>query len=137
MKLRDFELGNIDLVIGEEIYDLHNNFDFRGFCYDVAARELTLRWTRGVGEWIPKNSPSEIVLTVCLVSHLSCSPRDAEMPYTEDDCLNCVSFVEPNQATDKSFIVSGPADTDLHYVFQFMSGFTLRVQADEAVCQVS
>jgi hypothetical protein len=44
--------------------------------------------------------------------------------------------VEANQATDKSFITSGPADSELHYVFQFMSGFTLRVQADEAFCEI-
>jgi len=44
MKLLGFELGNIDLEIGGEVYDLHNNFIFRGFSYDVATRELVLRW---------------------------------------------------------------------------------------------
>ena len=136
MKLCGFELGNIDLEIGEAVYDLHNNFDFRGLSYDVATRQLTLRWARGAGDWVPKDDPSEIVITVHGVSHLSCSPRDPEMPYSEDDCLSGVSFVEANQATDKSFITSGPADAELHYVFQFMSGFTLRVQADEAFCEI-
>jgi len=53
MELRGFELGNIDLELGEEVYDLQNNFFFRGFSYNVATRELVLRWARGTGEWIP------------------------------------------------------------------------------------
>ena len=127
MELRGFELGNIDLELGEEVYDLHNNFDFSGFSYTVATRELILRWLRGKGDWVPQDSPSEIVITVRKVSHLSVTARDAEMPYSEDDCLNCVSFVNANEATENSFMVSSPADPNLHYVFKFMSGFALRV----------
>jgi hypothetical protein len=137
MELRGFELGNIDLELGEEVYDLHNSFDFGGFSYDVAIRELMLRWVRGKGDWVPRDSPSEIVITIRKVSHLSVTARDPEMPYSEDDCLNCVSFVRPNEATEDSFMVSSPADPNLHYVFQFMSGFTLRVQAEDALCSIT
>ena len=137
MKLLGFELGNIELEIDGEVYDLHNNFIFSGFSYDVATRELVLRWARGKGEWIPPGHPSEIVITAREVSHLSVVARDPDMPYSEDDCLHCVSFVEANGATAHSFVVSGPADPHLHYVFQFMSGFILRVQAEEARCSIT
>ncbi|MBL0125469.1 MAG: hypothetical protein IPP88_23345 [Betaproteobacteria bacterium] len=60
MQLHDFQLANIDLEIGDDVYDLHNNFDFRGFSYDVATRQLTLRWTRGIGEWVPNDGQSEM-----------------------------------------------------------------------------
>jgi len=137
MKLLGFELGNINLEIDGQVYDLHNNFIFRGFSYDIASRELVLRWSGGKGEWIPPDNPSEIVITARRVSHLSVVARDAEMPYSEDDCLNCVSFVNANEATENSFTVSSPADPNLHYVFQFMSGFALRVQAEEALCHTT
>ena len=91
----------------------------------------------GKGDWIPPDNPSEIVITARRVSHLSVVARDAEMPYSEDDCLNCVSFVNANEATENSFTVSSPADPNLHYVFQFMSGFALRVQAEEALCHTT
>lgn len=96
-----------------------------------------LSWVRGEGDWVPKDSPSEIVITMCGVSYLAASPRDPAMPYSEDDCLNCVSFVEPTNTTDECFITPAPAAPELHYVFQFMSGFALRVQAEEALCKVS
>jgi len=137
MELRGFDLGNIDLEVGEEVYDLHNNFDFLSLSYAVASRELTLRWARGSGDWVPKDSPSEIVITARKVSHLTVIGRDPEMPYSEDDCLNCVSFVGARDATENSFMVASPADPDLHYVFQFMSGFTVRVQAEDAVCSIT
>ena len=137
MELRGFDLGNIDLEVGEEVYDLHNNFAFLGLSYAIPSRELTLRWIRGSGNWVPKDSPSEIVITARNVSHFSVIGRDTDMPYSEDDCLNCVSFVGASDATEKSFMVATPADPDLHYVFQFMSGFTVRVQAEEAVCSLT
>jgi hypothetical protein len=137
MKLRGFELANIDLSIGDNVYDLHNNFDFRGFSYDVATRELILRWSRGAGEWVPKYSPNSIEVEVHQVSHFSASARDPRVPYSEDDCLDCVAFVEAGHASSESFITAAPAGHDLHYVFQFMSGFCLRVQGEEATCKIS
>lgn len=136
MKLRGFQLANVDLEVGEEVYDLHNNFDSRGFNYEIDNRELTLRWVCGTGDWVPKDSPSEIIISVRGVSYLAASPRDPDLPYSEDDCLDCVLFVEPTQATDECFITAAPVTPELHYVFQFMSGFMLRVQADEALCKI-
>jgi hypothetical protein len=137
MRLLGFELGNIDLEVDGEVYDIHNNFIFSGSSYDVATRELVLRWARGNGDWISPDHPSGIVITAREVSHLSVVARDPEMPYSEDDCLHCVSFVEVNGATEHGFVVSGSADPNLHYVFQFMSGFILRVQAEEAHCSIT
>jgi hypothetical protein len=57
MELLGLELGNLDLEIDGAVYDLHNSFIFRGFSYDVATRELVLRWGRGKGDWIPSDNP--------------------------------------------------------------------------------
>ena len=137
MLLRNFELMNIDLAVGESIYDLHNDFSFAGFAYDLPTRELELRWLKGTGDWVSKESPSEIRITICGVSYLAVLPRDPDMPYTEDDCLNCVSVVEASQPTESAFITAATPENDLHYVFRFMSGFVLRVQAQEATCSTA
>jgi len=137
MHLRGFSLSNIELAVAGVVYDLHNNFDFIGFSYDVANRSLLLRWKRGAGTWVPADSPASIEISMLEVSHVSASPRSPDLPYTEDDCLDCVSFVEPNQATEECFVTESPIPPETHYVFQFMSGFALRVQAEEAVCKVA
>lgn len=136
MRLRDFELMSIDLELGDAVYDLHNNFDFSGFSYDVPRRELVLRWVRSKGECVPADSPSQIVVTAHGVTYLAASPRSPEMPFSEDDCLNCVSVVGANQPAEESFITAEAPSPELHYVLQFMSGFTLRVQAEEATCRI-
>ena len=53
-------------------------------------------------------SPREIVITARNVSHFSVIGRDPDMPYSEDDCLNCVSFVGASDATEKSFMAATP-----------------------------
>ena len=70
------------------IYDLHNNFRFSGFDYNVTDQHLTLRWKVRHDEWVPIGQPSEIILSVEEVSYLKLLPRSAEMPFTEDDCLS-------------------------------------------------
>jgi hypothetical protein len=136
MKLRDFELEDIEIIVGEQVYDLHNNYKFQGFTFDVNSRELTLNWVCGIGEWIPKGSPSKITISASEVSFLSVSPRKQDAPYSEDDCLNCVMVVEHNQNTEDCYSISNPVAEELHYVFEFMSGFSIRVQANEAFCRI-
>lgn len=137
MELRNFELANIDLEQNGEVYDLHNNFDFVGFSYEVLERKIELKWRLSSGDWVPEGMPSLITINISKVSHFSAIPRDPELPYTEDDCLDCVAFVEASGNTEDSYIVNSPADNELHYVFQFMSGLKLRIQAGEATCFIN
>ncbi|MCK9202325.1 MAG: hypothetical protein M0P42_14430 [Gallionella sp.] len=137
MRLIDFSLSNIELEVGDSCFDLHNNFDFEGFSYGVANRSLAMKWKRGIGDWVPLGSPLEIEVKIEGVIHFSVTPRNPELPFSEDDCLNCVSFVEPDQPIDDCFITAvAPIPTELHYIFQFMSGLNIRVQAEEARCLV-
>ena len=49
-------------IAGRHI-DLHNNFDFVGFDYNVADREIKLQWKKTNGDWVDKNEFSSLVLT--------------------------------------------------------------------------
>ena len=40
-------------IAGRHI-DLHNNFDFVGFDYNIADREIKLLWKKASGEWVDK-----------------------------------------------------------------------------------
>ena len=71
---------------GDEL-DLHNNYDFQGVDYSIRDRSVTLRWHRGEGDWVPKQSPAEVELKYDGVERFEFHRRDPEMPFTEDDCL--------------------------------------------------
>jgi hypothetical protein len=136
MKLNGFSLSGIYLTVDGRDLDLHNNFDFTGLVYDVKRKQLRLMWIRGTGDWISSTEPRSIELRLQDVSHFSATPRKAEMPYSEDDCLDSVSYVEPTQHIDESFETSAAPEESWHYVFGFMSGFVIRVSAEEAQCHL-
>lgn len=136
MRLRGFQLLDIYLTVADKFFDLHNNFDFTGFAYEIGARALRLNWKRGTGAWVPSTDPLGIQIELLGISHFSANPRVEDRPYTDDECLDCVSFVEPSQHIDESFTTAATPSDDWHYVFQFESGLVLRVKAEEATCHI-
>jgi hypothetical protein len=64
------------------------------------------------------------------VTHFSATPRDSELPFSEDTCLSSVGGVEPS---DPTLSVYSDVPAGWHHVFAFMSGFVLRIGA-ESVC---
>ena len=45
---------NIILNYEGRAIDLHNNFDFVGFDYNVAERQVKLSWKKSSGHWVDK-----------------------------------------------------------------------------------
>jgi hypothetical protein len=116
-------------------FDLHNDFDFVGFSYSVSERIVELRWVRSHGDWVHSGMPAGLILSCRGVTHLSATPRDPEMPFTEDDCLSDIGFALPKRPAEDAFAVSPAApafDPSWHWLFSFMSGFTLRIAGDTA-----
>ncbi len=130
MKLEHCRFRDIYLETDSESFDLHNCFDFIGLTYDLLTRTLSLRWLS------PSDAPPDQrrVLTVEMrgVFHLSATPRDPELPFSEDPCLHCVGFLPPDAPTMQSGEFEAPPEW--HYIFTFMSGFILRVGAETLLC---
>ncbi len=114
MEFEGFTLTEVYLETPSEKFDLHNCFDFTGFSYAVESRTLSLRWVPN--EYAKADEQRRLLVELHAVSHFSCTPRDPAMPFTEDTCLSSI-WQEP------------PA---LQYVFEFMSGFCIRVSAERA-----
>jgi len=132
---RDFEItGGIFLVQSPHELDLHNNFDFQGLDYSVEHRTLLLRWRRSPGDWVAAGTPASVSVEFREVSEFRFLPRDAELPFTEDDCVSTwghwtdedwadgVIMTDPTQTPDPRWL------TGIH----FMSGATIAVQASSA-----
>jgi hypothetical protein len=115
MKLDGFTFRDIYLETADESFDLHNCFDFTGFAFDVPTRTLSLRWIPN--QYATVGEHRRILVEFHGVSRFSCEPRDSAMPFAEDTCLSRVWY---------------ESTPELDYVFQFMSGFTLRANAERA-----
>jgi hypothetical protein len=119
----------IYLETDSESFDLHNSFDFVGFSYDAAKRTVTLRWIPN--QYVSPDQRHPLIVEMRGVFHLSSSARDPELPFSEDACLNSVGLIPPSAPTLDSVQENAPADW--HHVFEFTSGFMLRIGA-ESVC---
>jgi len=136
---RDFDIvDGIYLVQSKHELDLHNNFDFLGFNYSVENRTLLLNWKRSNGDWVAPETPQSLNVEFREVSEFRFMPRDAEIPFTEDDCLNSFGYwvdedwaegvimVETKQTPEPSWLTA----------IDFMSGAVIAVQAKSANAQI-
>lgn len=137
---RNFKVvDGIYLVLEGYELDLHNNFDFINLDYSVEHRKLVLNWQRSNGDWASIDTPKALAIEFKEVSEFRFMPRDSEMPFTEDDCINSLGYwvdedwakgvimVEPNQAAEPHWLTA----------IAFMSGAVLAVQAENASAKVT
>jgi hypothetical protein len=127
MKLEGFKfLAGVCLQFESEEFDLHNDFSFAGFTYDVIKRTVTLRWVPCRYAENPRERP-RIVIEFWGVSHLSAKARDPAAADSEDECLAAVGHVSASWSMDEGFSWEVPQSEDSHCVISFMSGFLLRI----------
>ncbi|MCB2424389.1 hypothetical protein [Thalassolituus alkanivorans] len=137
---RNFKIvDGIYLVLEGYELDLHNNFDFTNLDYSVEHRRLVLNWQRSNGDWVSSDTPKALVIEFKEVSEFRFMPRDSEIPFTEDDCINSLGYwvdedwaegvimVEPNQTAEPHWLTA----------IDFMSGAVLAVQAESASAKVT
>ncbi len=72
--------------------DLHNNFDFAGFDYNVQNREFNLHWIKNNGEWVHKNELNELAIIHKEVTYLKITDQDDKSNFEDDVCLGEISF---------------------------------------------
>ena len=132
---RDFEIKDgIYLLQSPHELDLHNNFDFQGLDYSVEHRTLWLRWRRSRGDWVAAGTPASVSVEFREVSEFRFLPRDAELPFTEDDCVSTWGYWTDEDWAD-GVIMTDPTQTpDPRWLagIHFMSGATIAVQASSA-----
>ncbi|MCW5553778.1 MAG: hypothetical protein KIS67_16670 [Verrucomicrobiae bacterium] len=126
MSIVHCKFREVELETESESFDLHNDFDFAGCAYDVVARSVSLRWIPN--EYASSNQRRSIVVEMRGVFHFSSSPRDPDVPFSEDTCLSSVGLIPPSAPMLDS--AQSDAPPNWHHVFTFMSGFRLRIGAE-------
>lgn len=130
----DFEIADgIYLSQPPHKLDLHNNFDFSSLRYSIADRLLLLEWRRSAGHWVPDGTPSTVSIEFREVSEFRFLPRDALLPFTEDDCVSIFGYWTDETWADGVFLPN-PAHADPTWLvgISFMSRAIIVVQAISA-----
>jgi len=136
----DFEIKNgIYLLQSPHELDLHNNFDFQGLDYSVEHRTLLLRWRRSHGDWVAVGTPASVSVEFREVSEFRFLPRDAELPYTEDDCISQWGYWTDEEWADGAIMTNPTQTPGTRWLtgIQFMSGATIAVQASSAHAMIA
>lgn len=132
MKVNFQLIENYALNCENRHIDLHNNFNFIHFEFNIETMTLVLKWVKSASDWVQEDELPHFTLLHKNVSYLTVSPRDPEMPLSEDSCLSNVTFF-PSSSRDISdciFDKSFPnEDDDILYMFQ--SGQVIRVHCEE------
>ena len=118
--------------------DLHNNFDFLGFDYNVAEKQVILRWKNSSDHWVDRNEISNLFLIHKTVNYLMVIEQDENSTYADDSCLGEITFV-PSTLRDLNDIIvpqSKPSeDDDILYLFK--NGQRIRIHCKELELSVS
>lgn len=81
-----------EIYTQDRTVDLHNASEFKKYTYDVHERTLLLKWVYFENE--EENSGKDCHITLKNCTNVEISPRDNEMPFSEDDCLDKLVYSE-------------------------------------------
>jgi hypothetical protein len=112
--------------------DLHNNFDFVSFDYNVADREVKLHWKRSSGDWVDKNEFSSLVLMHKGVTFLRVIEQDEKSTYEDNSCLRDITFFPSTAREINDCIVPQPKPNegdDILYFFE--NGQLIRIYCEQ------
>lgn len=135
--IADFSLSQgIYLVKDGGQFDLHNDFDFESVAYSVGDRCVAMRWRRGSGAWVASDGPASIALTFSGVSVFIFTPREADKPLSDDDCVDELGYSSPAEALVSEYLVALAPDPSWLLTFRFASGATVSVGAAEVRARI-
>jgi hypothetical protein len=126
---RNFEiLVGFELRCDGQIFDLHNDFDFQTYAFDVGERSLVLTWSARD----PARTNAPLTVRFEEVSFITVCPRDPNAPIEDDACVSLIGFLPPDIDMKGSHVDEGAITAKDHMVFEFESDWSLRVFADRA-----
>lgn len=137
MRLKNFEIsGSIGLQTENLYWDIHNFGDFQGLELIPAQDAIVMKWSalRRDNPWgYPENRFSGMNLYFDELLFLKISPRDWEMPFTEDSCVSHILKVDPNVQHDDPFFRTRKVwgdDDDFRLVFLFHSARSIEIESE-------
>lgn len=112
--------------------DLHNNFLFEEFSYNTEKRQLILKWKGTKADWVPADNPRKLVITINEVEFLKIIPRNYKIPFSEDNCLNDLTYYLSSKRDEHECVYGQekPTEND-DIIFKFQGGQIIRAKGSE------
>lgn len=130
MILTNFTLiDDISIRYNKMYLDLHNNFDFQGFSYNLNTRSFELIWSASKEDWASVTIDG-FKLVFSGVTFLKFRERDSEVPFTEDSCLSNIGFMPCDDEGRKdfdSFLVPECITNEDDLTISFHSDFAIKI----------
>ncbi|MDP4208553.1 MAG: hypothetical protein Q8928_07040 [Bacteroidota bacterium] len=132
MKVNFDIIDNHALNFNGRCIDLHNNFDFVGFDYNIANRQLKLSWTKSKGNWVDKDELINLVLVHNSVTFLTITDQDENSSFEDDSCLGEITFFPSTAREVNDSIVpqQKPNDGD-DILYFFENGQAIRIHCEQ------
>ncbi len=133
MKIENFLVSDDSIAVEYEgnYLDLHNNYSFISFNYNIRTQQVELKWVKNQGEWAEKELYNELKIIFNSVYVFKVNPRDVELPFSEDECLDCIGYLHPDDIElMDGFLTPDFADDSYHLVFGFQSGLFIKIYAE-------
>lgn len=132
MKLTNFNIDTdqIALIYNGQYLDVHNNYEFRGFNFDIHSKQLHLTWTRSHEKWASEKMCG-FRLVFKNVSFLKVRERDAELSFKEDTCMSFIGFLSQDMRDDFDSFTEPKSvtnDDDLNVNFQSDQAFKINCE---------
>ncbi|WP_143450052.1 hypothetical protein [Janthinobacterium sp. BJB304] len=135
MKLHGFSIvqGSTAILLEEQVFDLHNDYEFTQIDYRIAEQRLHLHWKRSAGDWVRPSMPPALTLVCKDVHVLKIRESDEDEHVNGEKCLSSIGFMWNAMRDDMDGVASHEASegcTDLSCIF--MSGLSIKIAAAEA-----
>ena len=138
MELLNFKIGDDYIsVIKDGIYmDLHNSFDFVGYSYTVAQKELQLIFQRSSEEWALNEVYAKLVFLFREVRFLKIREGDSSEYPDDEQCLAEIGFSTVDMRDDMdSFLASNEFKSDYDMIFNFIPGQSIKIHSKEVLLE--
>lgn len=127
-----------DVEIGGRLIDLHNNFHFIGFDYDVSLRKFVINFERGVGTWIPEDEFEAVTFVHSKVSFLNIRSISGKQFPEDSKTLSEITFYPSSERDENDNFMerSSPEPAD-DLIYSFLQEMMIRLNCEEATLLVS
>jgi hypothetical protein len=129
----NFEITDSNVVVhdGRRI-DLHNNFDFIGYYYNIGERKLTLTWAKSTGDWVTQEEFLKLKFVHYNAFYINISYDNKEYEFPNDDkCLSDISFFpSSDRQTNNAFLFQEQPKVGDDIIYIFETEHFIRVGCD-------
>ena len=132
-------VDDIYLVHGDHQLDLHNVYEFKWLEYSIADRELLLHWKSPSRAPASDANPRNLTVRFTEVIEFRFMPRDAELPFTEDDCVRTLGYWADEDWVEGIILLGPGEEPEPHWLtaIEFMSGAMIAVRAEAAEAKLT